>query len=169
MCPSNIHVFTYKTVYTGICTPKWTKMPEFYASHFCGALDIFLWRTTFCGAPCSGAPQNYCGWGPAELFLWRTGLGAPQKYHYIGCATEKKLWRRFCGAPSKPGGAPQKLKLEASFPMKLNDSWEPVIKMKLSEFEGNDLCDIGSCISVMPKIVYDILKLAQMFTLLILQ
>ena len=32
--------------------------------------------------------------------------------------------------------------------------------MKLSEFECNALCDLGSCISVMSKIVYDILKLA---------
>ena len=41
--------------------------------------------------------------GPAELFLWRTGLGAPQKYmiflwRMYPCATEKKfvatiLWR----------------------------------------------------------------------------
>ena len=54
----------------------------------------------------------------------------------------------------------EKLKLEASIPRKLHDSWEPVIKMKLSEFECNALCDLGSCISVMPKIVYDILKLA---------
>ena len=49
------------------------KMPELSASHFYGAL-IF-----FCGAPCRGAPQNYSVWGPAELFLWRTRLGAPQK------------------------------------------------------------------------------------------
>ena len=75
----------------------------------------------------------------------------------------------------------EKLKLEASIPRKLNDNWEPVIKMKLSEFECNALCDLGSCISVMPKIVYDVLKLSVslnamlllknviwMFTLLIL-
>ena len=54
----------------------------------------------------------------------------------------------------------EKLKLGASIPRKLHDSWEPVIKMKLSEFECNALCDLGSCISVMPKNLYDILKLA---------
>ena len=54
----------------------------------------------------------------------------------------------------------EKLKLEASIPRKLDDNWEPVIKMKLSEFECNALCDLGSCISVMPKNLYDILKLA---------
>ena len=58
----------------------------------------------------------------------------------------------------------EKLKLEASIPRKLNDSWEPVIKMKVSEFECNALCDLGSCISVMPKIIYDILKLAPLET-----
>ena len=36
----------------------------------------------------------------------------------------------------------EKLKLEASIPRKLNDSWEPVIKMKLSEFECNPSCPI---------------------------
>ena len=40
----------------------------------------------------------------------------------------------------------EKLKFEASIPRKLNDSWEPVIKMKLSEFECNALCDLGSSI-----------------------
>ena len=35
------------------------------------------------------------------LSMWRTKLGAPQK---------KLLWRRFCGAPSKSAGAPQKVK-----------------------------------------------------------
>ena len=54
----------------------------------------------------------------------------------------------------------EKLKLEASIPRKLDDNWEHVIKMKLSEFECNALCDLGSCISVMPKNLYDILKLA---------
>jgi len=68
----------------------------------------------------------------------------------------------------------EKLKLEASIPRKLDDNWEPVIKMKLSEFECNALCDLGASISVMPKKLYDILNLAPlknviwMFTLLIL-
>ena len=95
MCPSNIHVFTYKTIYTGICTPKWTKMPEFYASHFCGALDIFLWRTTFCGAPGSGAPQNYCGWVLPSYFCGAPGWVRHRKLIFLWrmdpCATEKNL------------------------------------------------------------------------------
>ncbi|KAK1627079.1 hypothetical protein QYE76_001394 [Lolium multiflorum] len=49
-----------------------------------------------------------------------------------------------------------KLKLEASIPRKLEDGWEPIIKMKFNDFECNSLCDLGASISVMPKKIYDI-------------
>ena len=73
-----------------------------------------------------------------------------------------KMNRTFTGHITKAlmHAREEKLKLEASIPGKLNDSWEPIIKMKLSEFECHALCDLGSCISVMPKVVYDILKLS---------
>src|SRR5215213_4589784 len=53
----------------------------------------------------------------------------------------------------------EKLKLEASIPRKLEDGWEPIIKMKFNDFECNALCDLGASISVMPKRIYDMLEL----------
>ncbi|KAK1663013.1 hypothetical protein QYE76_051172 [Lolium multiflorum] len=53
----------------------------------------------------------------------------------------------------------EKLKLEASIPRKLEDGWEPIIKMKFNDFECNALCDLGASISVMPKKIYDMLNL----------
>ncbi|KAK1666438.1 hypothetical protein QYE76_054597 [Lolium multiflorum] len=52
-----------------------------------------------------------------------------------------------------------KLKLETSIPRKLEDGWEPIIKMKFNNFECNALCDLGASISVMPKKIYDMLDL----------
>jgi len=54
----------------------------------------------------------------------------------------------------------EKLKREASIPRKLDDGWEPIIKMKVNDFDCNALCDLGASISVMPKKLYDILDLA---------
>ena len=51
------------------------------------------------------------------------------------------------------------LKLEASIPRKLEDGWEPIIKMKVNDFDCNALCDLGASISVMPKKLYDMLDL----------
>ncbi|KAK1619072.1 hypothetical protein QYE76_024589 [Lolium multiflorum] len=53
----------------------------------------------------------------------------------------------------------EKLKLETSIPRKLEDGWEPIIKMKFNDFECNALCDLGASISVMPKKIYDMLDL----------
>ncbi|KAK1630781.1 hypothetical protein QYE76_005096 [Lolium multiflorum] len=50
----------------------------------------------------------------------------------------------------------EKLKLETSIPRKLEDGWEPIIKMKFNDFECNALCDLGASIS-MPKKIYDML------------
>src|SRR3954469_21122063 len=52
-----------------------------------------------------------------------------------------------------------KLKLEASSPKKLEDGWEPIIRMKIDEFYCNALCDLGASISVMPSKIYDMLDL----------
>src|SRR6185369_9947038 len=54
----------------------------------------------------------------------------------------------------------EKLKREVSIPRKLEDGWEPIIKMKLNDFDCNALCDLGARISVMPKRLYDMLDLA---------
>ena len=45
----------------------------------------------------------------------------------------------------------EKLKLETSIPRKLEDGWEPIIKMKVNDFDCNALCDLGASISVMPN------------------
>ena len=53
----------------------------------------------------------------------------------------------------------EKLKLKASIPRKLEDGWEPIIKVKVNDFDCNALCDLGASISVLPKKLYDILDL----------
>src|SRR3954454_7149101 len=53
----------------------------------------------------------------------------------------------------------EKLKNEASIPKKLEDVWEPIIRMKIDEFDCNALWDLGASISVMPSKIYDMLDL----------
>ena len=53
----------------------------------------------------------------------------------------------------------EKLKHEASIPRKLEDGQEPIIKIKVNDFDCNDLCDLGASVSVMPKKLYDMLDL----------
>src|SRR3954468_16712329 len=52
-----------------------------------------------------------------------------------------------------------KLRLEASIPRKLEDGWDPMIKIKLNNFSCFALCDVGASTSVMPKRMYDMLEL----------
>jgi hypothetical protein len=53
----------------------------------------------------------------------------------------------------------EKLKQKVSIPRKLEDGWEPIIKMKVNDFDCNALCDLGASISVMPRKIYDMLGL----------
>src|ERR1041385_2730306 len=53
----------------------------------------------------------------------------------------------------------EKLRLEASIPRKLEDGWDPMIKIKLNNFTCYALCDVGASTSVMPKRMYDMLEL----------
>jgi hypothetical protein len=53
----------------------------------------------------------------------------------------------------------EKLKQEVSIPRKLEDGWEPIIKMKVNNFDCNTLCDLGASISVMPRKIYVMLDL----------
>src|SRR3954464_8152322 len=53
----------------------------------------------------------------------------------------------------------EELRLEASIPRKLEDGWDPMIKIKLNNFSCFALCDVGSSTSVMPKQMYDMLDL----------
>ena len=53
----------------------------------------------------------------------------------------------------------EKLKLKASIPRKVEDGWEPIIKMKVENFDCNALCDLGASISIMPRKIYDMLDL----------
>jgi hypothetical protein len=45
----------------------------------------------------------------------------------------------------------EKLKQKVFIPRKLEDCWEPIIKMKVNDFNCNPLCDLGTSISVMPR------------------
>jgi hypothetical protein len=52
-----------------------------------------------------------------------------------------------------------KLKQKVSIPRKLEDGWEPIIKMNVNDFYCNALCDLGASISVMHRKIYDMLGL----------
>ena len=53
----------------------------------------------------------------------------------------------------------EKLRLEVSIPRKLEDGWDPTIKIKINDFVCHALCDLGASASVMPKRLYDMLDL----------
>src|SRR3954465_698801 len=53
----------------------------------------------------------------------------------------------------------EKLIIEASIPRKLEDGWDPMIKIKLNNFSCFALCDVGASTSVMPKRMYDMIEL----------
>src|SRR4051812_32975157 len=51
-----------------------------------------------------------------------------------------------------------KLRIEASMPRKLDDGWDPMIKIKLNNFSCYALCDVEASTSVMPKRMYDMFE-----------
>jgi hypothetical protein len=53
----------------------------------------------------------------------------------------------------------EKLKQKVYIPRKLEDGWEPIIKMKVNDFDCNALCDLGASVSVMHRKIYDMLGL----------
>jgi hypothetical protein len=53
----------------------------------------------------------------------------------------------------------EKLKQKVFIPKKLEDGWEPIIKMNVNDFDCHALCDLGASISIMPKKIYDMLGL----------
>src|ERR1043165_4320201 len=53
----------------------------------------------------------------------------------------------------------EKLRVEASIPINLEDGWDPMIRIKLNNFSCFALCDVGDSTSVMPKGMYDMLEL----------
>jgi hypothetical protein len=52
-----------------------------------------------------------------------------------------------------------KLKQKNSITIKLEASWEPIIKMYVNDFDCTALCDLGASISIMPRKIYDMLGL----------
>ena len=50
-----------------------------------------------------------------------------------------------------------KLNLEVSIPRKLNDEWEPTIKIRIKDHECFSLCDLGASVSTIPKTLCDVL------------
>src|ERR1041385_7479476 len=53
----------------------------------------------------------------------------------------------------------EKLRIEAYIPRKLEDGWDPMIKIKWNNVSCYALCDVGASTSVMPKRMYDMLEL----------
>src|SRR3954449_10619442 len=53
----------------------------------------------------------------------------------------------------------EKIKLQTSIPRKLEDGWDPIVKIKLNNFSFYALSDVGASASVMPKRMYDMLNL----------
>ena len=51
----------------------------------------------------------------------------------------------------------EKLNLEVSIPIKLNDEWEPTIKIRIKDHECFALCDLGASVSTILKTLCDIL------------
>ena len=51
------------------------------------------------------------------------------------------------------------MKHKASIPIKKEDGWEPIINMKVNDFDFNALCDLDSSVSIMPRRIYDMLDL----------
>ena len=51
----------------------------------------------------------------------------------------------------------EKLELEVSLPRKLQDEWEPTIKIKIKDYECHALCDLGASVSTIPKTLCDVL------------
>ena len=49
----------------------------------------------------------------------------------------------------------ERLKFEASISRKLQDGWDPTIRIIVNDFDCNDLCDLGSSFSVMPTSLND--------------
>ena len=47
--------------------------------------------------------------------------------------------------------------MEVSIPRKLNDEWEPTIKIKIKYNECFALCDLGASVSTIPKTLCDLL------------
>ena len=47
--------------------------------------------------------------------------------------------------------------MEVSIPRKLNDEWEPTIKINIKDHECYALCDLGASVSTIPKTLCDIL------------
>ena len=56
----------------------------------------------------------------------------------------------------------EKLRLELSIPRKLEDGWDPMVKIKINNLSCYALCDLGASASVMPKRLYDVLELKSM-------
>ena len=51
----------------------------------------------------------------------------------------------------------EKLELKVSVPRKLYDEWEPIIKIKIKDYEFHALCDLGASVSTIPKTLCNLL------------
>ena len=53
----------------------------------------------------------------------------------------------------------EKMKHKTSIPIKQEDGGEPIINMKVNDFDFKALCDLDSSVSIMPRRIYDMLDL----------
>src|SRR3954470_6456491 len=51
------------------------------------------------------------------------------------------------------------MKHKASIPRKLEDGSEPIINMKVNDFDLKALCDLCASVSIMPRKIYEMLDL----------
>ena len=59
----------------------------------------------------------------------------------------------------------EKLKPPRKEILEIEDDWEPFVKINIFNQNLLDYCDIGSMVSIMPKTVYDSLRLVSMVDL----
>src|SRR4051812_3525492 len=65
---------------------------------------------------------------------------------------------QICMETSRSGTVPH-IGPYTSIPRKLEDGWDPMIKIKLNNFSCYALCDLGASTFIMPKRMYDMFEL----------
>ena len=97
---SNISVFLDKSCIYLYLYSKMKKIPVLLFHISVAHAFLFLWRTTFCGALGTVRHRIPLHRGPAELFLWRITLGAPQKFELSVAHSPVRHRNNFCGENS---------------------------------------------------------------------
>ena len=72
------------------------------------------------------------------------------------CSQNKAFTKHIVDAMMK--SFEEKLEWEVSICRKLYDDWEPTIKIKIKDYEWHALCDLGACVSMIPKTLCDVFR-----------